>query len=349
MMRENKTIYLPGFPRFPHSRGSGHFQAPFSGCILCSGINLTGSPVAGKLLKDIDLPENALVAVVIRDNQLRCGESFFCRRVHRRVRNTSRKYRWDSVGIEAVSLALMVLGNLSFVTAWFLFQGEFRMVIRNGEVRLMAVLIPLSMAAVFIFATRGLYPHLGKSIRVALFETVSSLTTTGFSTVSYGNWDAFGVLTLIGLMLIGGGTCSTAGGIKQFRIYLLWRLLVWEVRRALMPANAILERPIWEADRQVFVDDARVRQVAVFVFLYLATYLLGALLLCACGFSLSDSLFEFASAIGTVGLSIGVTSAGMPDIALWAETFAMFLGRLEFMVVFVSLLNLFRDGRRAVA
>jgi trk system potassium uptake protein TrkH len=39
----------------------------------------------------------------------------------------------------------------------------------------------------------------------------------------------------------------------------------------------------------------------------------------------------------------------MPDIALWAETFAMFLGRLEFMVVFVSLLNLFRDGRRAMA
>ncbi|MFH0726711.1 MAG: TrkH family potassium uptake protein [Pseudomonadota bacterium] len=256
---------------------------------------------------------------------------------------------WDSVGIEAVSLALMVLGNLSFVTAWFLFQGEFRMVIRNGEVRLMAVLIPLSTAAVFIFTTRGLYPHLEKSIRVALFETVSSLTTTGFSTVSYGNWDAFGVLTLIGLMLIGGGTCSTAGGIKQFRIYLMWRLLVWEVRRALMPANAILERPVWEADRRVFVDDARVRQVAVFVFLYLATYLLGALLLCACGFSLSDSLFEFASAIGTVGISIGVTSAGMPDIALWAETFAMFLGRLEFMVVFVSLLNLFRDGRRVLA
>jgi hypothetical protein len=51
------------------------------------------------------------------------------------------------------------------------------------------------------------------------------------------------------------------------------------------------------------VDDARVRQVAVFVFLYLAAYLPGALLLCACGFSLSDSLFEIASAIGTVRLS----------------------------------------------
>ena len=146
-------------------------------------------------------------------------------------------------------------------------------------------------------------------------------------------------------MLIGGGTCSTAGGIKQFRVYLFWKLLIWEVKRSLMPRTVVMERPIWEGSRRIFVDDARVRQVAVFVFLYLMTYMLGTMLLCASGYSLSDSLFEFASAIGTVGLSVGVTSADMPDVALWAETFAMFLGRLEFVVVIVSLLKLGRDGR----
>jgi trk system potassium uptake protein TrkH len=93
------------------------------------------------------------------------------------------------------------------------------------------------------------------------------------------------------------------------------------------------------------VDDARVRQVAIFVFLYLATFMGGVMLLCACGYSLGDSLFEFASALGTVGLSVGVTSAQMPDAALWAEILAMFLGRLEFTVVIVSLLKLLRDGR----
>jgi trk system potassium uptake protein TrkH len=73
------------------------------------------------------------------------------------------------------------------------------------------------------------------------------------------------------------------------------------------------------------------------------------MLLCACGFSLKESLFEFASAIGTVGLSVGVTSAQMPDAALWAQTLAMFLGRLEFIVVIVSLLKLGRDSRVALA
>jgi trk system potassium uptake protein TrkH len=256
---------------------------------------------------------------------------------------------WDSAAIEAVTLPLVLLGNLSFVTAWFLWRGKLRFVLRNGEVRLLAMLTPMAAGAVFLFTCQTLYPQLGKSVRVAVFETVTAITTTGFSIVSYTNWNPFGVLVLVVLMLIGGGTCSTAGGIKQFRVYLLGKLFVWEIRRSLLPRTAVMERPVWEGDRRVFVDEARMRQVGVFVFVYLATYVLGAMVLCASGYSIQDSLFEFASAIGTVGLSIGVTSADMPDLALWAETLAMFLGRLEFIVVIVSLFKLGGDGHRIVS
>lgn len=255
---------------------------------------------------------------------------------------------WNSAAVEAVTIALMLVGNLSFVTAWYLWRGRLRFVARNGEVRLLGLLIPLSTAAVFFFTCRALYPQLGKSLRVALFETVSAITTTGFSTVGYGDWNGFGVMILIVLMLIGGGTCSTAGGIKQFRVYFLWKLFVWEMKRSLLPQSAVLEYSLWEGNRRVFMDDAKVRQVAFFVLLYLVTYLFGVLILCACGFGIGESLFEFASALGTVGISIGVTSAAMPDTALWAETLAMFLGRLEFVVVIISLIKLGRDCRQMV-
>jgi trk system potassium uptake protein TrkH len=251
---------------------------------------------------------------------------------------------WNSVAVEAVTLPLMLLGSLSFVTAWLLFRGEMGSFVRNGEVRLVTVLIPVSVAVLFVFTCGKLYPHLDKSLRVALFEAVSALTTTGFSTVSYGNWNPFGVLMLTVLMLIGGGTCSTAGGIKQFRIYVFWKLLVWELKRPSLPRTVVMERPIWEGDRRVFVEDARVRQIGVFIFLYLATFFTGSTILCACGYSIRDSLFEFASAIGTVGLSIGVTSASMPTPALWAEMLAMFLGRLEFIVVIVSIMKITKDA-----
>ncbi|MBN2056022.1 TrkH family potassium uptake protein [bacterium] len=256
---------------------------------------------------------------------------------------------WNSVAVEAVTLPLMLLGSLSYVTAWLMWRGKLRMVARNGEVRLLVVLIPAAVAAFFLLTSRALYPQLGKAVRVAVFGTLTAVTTTGFSTVNYGDLNAFGVLLLIVLMLIGGGTCSTAGGIKQFRVYLLLKMLRWEIKRYLIPRTAVLERPVWEGNRRVFVDDARIRQVMVFIFLYLTTYILGVMILCACGFDLVDSLFEFASAIGTVGLSVGVTSHRMPDAALWSETIAMFLGRLEFIVVIVSLLKIGGDGWRLLA
>ncbi len=256
---------------------------------------------------------------------------------------------WDSVAVEAVTLPLMILGNLSFVTAWFLVRAKLRSVARNGEVRLLAIVVPLAAAMMFFLTCRTIYPQLGKSIRVAVFETVTALTTTGFSTVSYADWNASGILLMIALMLIGGGTCSTAGGIKQFRVHLLASTLVWDLKRALMPRTAVVARPVWEGDQRVFVDDARVRQVSTFVSLYLMSFVVGTMVLCACGYSLGESLFEFASALGTVGLSVGVTSPNMPDVALWVEAVGMFLGRLEFMVVIVSALKLAKDMRRAMA
>lgn len=253
---------------------------------------------------------------------------------------------WNSVTIEAVTLPLMLLGNLSFVTAWFLWRGKCRVVFLNGEVRLLTVASALSIAALFIFTARGLYPQLGKSMRVAVFEAVTALTTTGFSTVGYGNWNSSGILVLIILMLIGGGTCSTAGGIKQFRIYILCKFLIWELTQPFLPRTAVVQRSVWEGNQRVFVADARLRSLSIFIFFYVSSFAAGVLMLCAYGYPLRESLFEFASAIGTVGLSVGVTSATAPDPVLWAEIIAMFLGRLEFMIVIVSFIKLGKDVRR---
>jgi len=251
---------------------------------------------------------------------------------------------WDSPAIEAVSLPLMVLGNLNFLTAYLLLHRRLRAVSRNGEVRVMAVLIPLSAVILFMFVSRSLFPAFGRGVRVAVFESVTALTTTGFSTTTYVGWGSLGFLVVVVLTLIGGGTCSTAGGIKQYRVYLLFKALAWELRRPFLPRTAVTENYIWQGERKDYIQDARVRQVATFVFLYLVTYLLGVAVLAAHGFSLRDSLFEFASALGTVGLSIGLTSADAPRLVLWTETIGMFLGRLEFFVVFVAAAKLALDA-----
>jgi trk system potassium uptake protein TrkH len=252
---------------------------------------------------------------------------------------------WNSPLIEAVTLPLMILGNLNFLTSYALLRGQWRVVIRNGEVRLTAFLLSAGIAALLISATWAMFPALSKSLRVAVFEAVSALTTTGFSTVDYKSFNAPAILVLITLMMVGGGVCSTAGGIKQFRVYVLWRTLLWEFRRLLLPRNAVSRPQIWGEDGREAVDDASLRQIGVFVFIYLTLLLFGSALLGVYGFSLSDSLFEFASALGKVGLSVGVTSYTTPPVVLWAETLAMLLGRLEFFVVGIGLMKIYQDGR----
>ncbi|MEM8829206.1 MAG: TrkH family potassium uptake protein [Cyanobacteria bacterium P01_G01_bin.19] len=255
---------------------------------------------------------------------------------------------WDSPVIETVTIVLMLLGTLNFLTSYLLLTGKFSAVIRNSEIKLQAIVVPLFVLILIFGVTNKLDLTFIKSLRVAIFETVTALSTSGFSTVSYTNWNSIGWLVLIILMLIGGGTGATAGGIKQYRIYALYRGVVWEVRRQLLPRDAVTEPDIWQGETQQFLSDRALRQISMFVWLYLAVYLAGSGIICAYGYSLAESLFEYASALSTVGLSIGITSPDAPPGILWTEIIGMFLGRLEFFSVFVGLIRIYRDFQTTV-
>ncbi|MFO7949426.1 MAG: potassium transporter TrkG [Candidatus Fermentibacteraceae bacterium] len=244
---------------------------------------------------------------------------------------------WDSPQVEAVTIVLMLLGSISFVTIWSLIRGKLRTFLRNGEIRLVALLLPVSAVLLLLLTTRGLSGPSFEATRSAVFQAATALTTTGFSTTGFGVWNSFGWGMIILLMVIGGGTCSTAGGIKQYRILLMAKSVGWEVRRHLLPGKAVVPYPVWVGDRKVFVSEGHLRSVGTFVFLYIASLAAGTAVLAAHGGGLRDSLFEFASTLGTVGLSTGMTSPQSPQLVLWTQTVGMLLGRLEFFVVIVSI------------
>ncbi len=256
---------------------------------------------------------------------------------------------WDDPLIEGVVILLMLMGTMNFLTAYTLFQRKYRPVLKNGEVRLIGFFFIASTLALLGMVTLDQYTTFGKSLRVAVFEAVSALSTTGFATVGYQPWIEFGWIIIIGLMVVGGGSGSTSGGIKQYRIYVLYKALSWEIRRAFMPRHAVNEPAIWQGEKQGFLSDREARQVALFVFLYLAVLFLGGAAIAAHGYSVGESFFEFSSALGTVGLSLGITGPDAPDSLLWTQTFGMFLGRLEFLAVIIGFTKLAIDVRRLVS
>lgn len=253
---------------------------------------------------------------------------------------------YNSPLIEAIAMILMLLGSINFIIAYTLMQRKVRTVLRSGELRLKAGLLFLATVLMLALVTTRVYPTFAQSTRIALFEIVAAASTTGFSITSgYTQWSDFGWLILILLMLIGGNTGSTAGGIKTLRVYILYKSIVWEIKRAFMPRHMVNEPAIWQAEKRDLLNDRQVRQVALFIGLYMIVFIIGSGLMTAYGYPLRDSMFEFASTISGTGLSAGVTQPNMPTGLLWAQSLGMLMGRLEFFAVIIGVIKLSRDMR----
>jgi trk system potassium uptake protein len=141
--------------------------------------------------------------------------------------------------------------------------------------------------------------------------------TAGFNSVDYGAMHDTTWLVTDALMFIGGGSASTAGGIKVTTFMVLFFAIVAEARGD--PTVDVFHRAIPAAAIRVAISVALLGVALVFF---------GTLLLLALSDkSLDQILFECISAFGTVGLSTGIT-ATLPDSAKYVLVVLMFLGRI---------------------
>ncbi len=255
---------------------------------------------------------------------------------------------WDSLSVELVTILLMLLGGINFATHYVLLKGKYRLFFKNGEIRFSGFVLLFSIPLVSFLGLRGISTAVSEAVRTGSFQVISALTTTGFSTVSLAGWPALAFFTIIILMLIGGGAGSTAGGLKQFRVHALFCVLFSEIKRIVLPDRAVYNTHVWRGEKQVRLDNEQIKEIASFVALYFVTFTVGVLIFLSYGYEIRESLFEFASALGTVGLSTGITGPEAPRGILWTQTAGMFLGRLEFLIIFVSIIKLLSDVRALV-
>ncbi|WP_129595894.1 TrkH family potassium uptake protein [Anaerophilus nitritogenes] len=250
---------------------------------------------------------------------------------------------YNSLSIELITLILMILGTINFAAHYVLLKGQIKKFFQIGEIRFMFFLLAFIVPLVAFFSLTRLYGSISQGIRVAIFELTSALSTTGFSTVGYTNWNGFAIFMMIVVMLIGGGAGSTAGGIKQYRVYVMLKSLVWNIKSYLLPKNSVRQDYVVRPDGKFYVSSEHKIETSNFITLYILTYIIGISILLIHGYSLQDAMFEIASSLGTVGLSVGVTSADAPSMVLWTESFGMMLGRLEFFVVFFASMKIIKD------
>lgn len=250
---------------------------------------------------------------------------------------------YDSPSIEFITIVLMLVGTINFATHYTLFKGEFKKFFKNAEIKVMIWLSAIFLSLYTFIIRPGETFNWLSELRVSAFQVLSALSTTGFSTIDFNTWSPFGVFLIIILMLIGGGTGSTAGGIKQFRIYLAFKSVIWTIRDEFLPRRSVREDYLWRGENKVYIKSEHLKEAFIYIFMYFVTFLIGSAFFIQAGYSIGDSMFEFASTLGTVGLSIGISGPDLPGHLLWVQIIGMFLGRLEFLIIIFSISKIFKD------
>ena len=208
-------------------------------------------------------------------------------------------YRSDPV-VNIVFMLLILTGGLGFLT-WNdirTYGLKFKRYSTQSKVILASELVLILLPALYFFFFEVQDEPMKTRILESLFSSVSP-RTAGFNTVDYGTFSGSGIAITIILMLIGGAPGSTAGGMKITTLAVLWATMISIFQREKAPA--FFKRRI--------SNEVVKSAVAVFL-LDMHLFLFGSIAIsCIENASLMASLFECASAVATVGLTMGITSS----------------------------------------
>lgn len=253
---------------------------------------------------------------------------------------------YDSIPIEMITIILMILGNINFLAHLFLIKGKWRKFFHYCEIKLSFVIIAFITPIVAFLLTQSFAMGIHEGLRVSLFQVVSALTTTGFQTVaSFAVFPSSVLIIMIVLQLIGGGIGSTAGGIKQYRIAIFCKSVYWKIASSVVSRNVVTSHKIARVEKDDKVSEREISDVNIHIIFYLAIFFLGTFVLTCFGYSVQDAMFDFSSALSTVGLSTGIMCFDAPSVVLWTGTIGMFIGRLEIFVVLLAILRVGKDAK----
>jgi len=237
-------------------------------------------------------------------------------------------YCGDPLVVLTIS-ALIVIGGIGFIVWNDLWEccGAHRRPSLHTRVTLAATgaLLAAGTAAFLILERGGVLAGMGAGERflAALFQSVTT-RTAGFNTVEISALSDAGKAVSIFLMFVGAAPGGTGGGIKVTTLVVMLSAVVSSLRRE---DDVELGRARLEAKT--------ISRAFCNVFAYVGMVFPAILLLCAQGSAFTDSAFECFSAIGTVGLSVGITSSLAPASKL-AVILLMYFGRVGSLTVFLA-------------
>ena len=231
--------------------------------------------------------------------------------------------------INVTVMLLIVIGGIGFLTWEDICTNKlhFKRYRMQSKVILVTSALLILLPALFFFFVDFEDMPMKERVLSSLFQSVTP-RTAGFNTADLTAMTGAGQAIIIVLMLIGGSPGSTAGGMKTTTFAVLLATAFSTFRR--------------KEDTQIFkrrVDNSAVRNAATILMMYIVLFFGGAVVISVTeGLPFSTCLYETASAIGTVGLTLGIT----PQLGMLSQCVLMvlmFFGRVGGLTLIYAALS----------
>lgn len=220
--------------------------------------------------------------------------------------------------VTLVICLLIMIGGIGFLT-WkdiAVKKTRFKEYSMQTKVILVTTAILIVIPAVFFFFSDFANEPLKDRICMSVFQAVTP-RTAGFNTADLNKMSDAGRSVMMLLMLIGGSPGSTAGGMKTTTIAVLFANAI-AVFRKRQNANCYGRR----------IDDSTVKNASAILFMYVFLSMLSAIIISIIdGIPMQTGMFETFSAIGTVGLTLGITPT-LSAVSRFVLILLMFFGRV---------------------
>ena len=229
----------------------------------------------------------------------------------------------------------MVIGSISFALYYRLITRPEMSIFKDTEMKayLSLLTVMTGISTLMIWGTN--YETLEESFRSAFFTVAATASSTGFTNDNYLLWPEFTHYLLVLLMVMGGSSGSTAGGMKCIRLVAAFKLLQKELKQVIHPHAVI----------SVSMNDKAIRDNVAsaiwgFLFLYLFVFSLITAVLSFDGIDRVSAGTATISALSNIGPALGSFGpmdnyAALSDLSKLTLSIGMIMGRLEFITVII--------------
>jgi len=236
----------------------------------------------------------------------------------------------------------MVLCSISFLVWVVLIRKRWKRLKDEEEGRFFVICVLGAALIITMSLARPGDEHFLDTLRHCWFTVVSIASTTGYATVDYNTWPAFGVVVLIMLMMLGGCSGSTAGGMKVSRLIVFIKTARFEIVKAFRPHQVfhmhVNGNQLGETERM---------QTVVFVALYAVIAMVSVFVVALLEAGNSGHPTDLITAFGCVLATLTNTGPGFGDVGPYDNyghllpmtkvflSLLMILGRLELYAILV--------------